>query len=223
MTIFVALCSALIGLGLVFGGYQLARVVIPLMGFFAGLTLGGAIIADNASASFLGTTMGVVVGLAAGLALAIFAYLFYYAAIVVLTASMGYIAGSGLMLWLGFNPGLVSALVGIAAGAVLGIVAVTTNVPKVLLIVMTAIAGAVLTIGGLMLLFHAVPVEVYSYTTARFAISNSFLWSVAAILLAGFGAAAQSVTSRDFTLEEWNYMNETDHMPKTPKPKAAHV
>lgn len=215
MTIFMALCSALIGLGLVFGGYQLARVVIPLMGFFAGLSLGGAIIADTAGSSFLGTTMGLVVGVAAGIALAIFAYLFYYAAIVVLTAGMGYLAGSGLLLWLGFSPGLISALAGITVGAVMGIVAVMTDVPKVLLIILTTIAGAVLTVGGLMLLFHVVPVEVYSYTTARFAISNSFLWSVAAILLAGFGAAAQSMMTRDFTLEEWNYMNEASHTPKT--------
>jgi len=223
MTIFIALASALIGLGLLFSGYQLARVVIPLMGFFAGLTLGGAIIADNASSSFLGTTLGIVVGVAAGIAMAIFAYMFYYAAIVILTASMGYVAGSGLMLWLGFNPGLVAALVGVAAGAALGILAVTTNVPKFLLIILTSIAGAVLTVGGVMLLFHVVPVDIYSYTTAKFAITNSFLWSVAAILLAGFGGAVQNMMTQNFTLEEWNAMHEMSKKPPTTTTKPAQV
>lgn len=213
MTIFLAIFSALLGLLLVFGGYQLARILIPFMGFLAGLTVGGAIIADTAGTSFLGTTLGILVGIASGVVLAIFSYMFYYAAVVIFTAAIGYWAGSGLMLWLGFSPGLVSALIGLAGGAALGLVGVLTNVPKYLLILLTAGVGAVMSVGGVLLLFHKIPVEVFSYKTASLAISYSFFWSMVAVALAVVGALAQHSLARSYKLEEWNFTDENTHYP----------
>ena len=105
--------SIVIGLSLVFGGYRFARFAIPFMGFLTGLSLGGALIADSTTSSFLATTLGIVVGVVLGIVLAALAYMYYYLAVVVLAASLGYWAGSGFVLLLGFEPGILSALIGI--------------------------------------------------------------------------------------------------------------
>src|SRR5947209_19982489 len=121
MRILFALLSAIIGLMLVFGGYRLARIVIPLWGFIAGLSLGGAVIADMSNNPFLGTFLGVMVGLVMGLIFGLFAYLYYSVAVIVLIGSLGYWAGSSFIMFLGFNHGLLSTLSGLALGIIVGV------------------------------------------------------------------------------------------------------
>ena len=97
MRLSFALLSIFTGLSLAFGGYRLARFLIPLMGFLAGLSLGGAVVSDLSGEVFLGTLLGVGVGVAAGILLAVLAYFYYFMAVVILAASLGYLAGSGFV------------------------------------------------------------------------------------------------------------------------------
>jgi hypothetical protein len=220
MRILFALLSALAGLALVFGGYRIARFLIPLMGFMAGLSIGGAVIADASSASFLGTALGIIVGLTTGLALAVFAYLYYSLAIIVLAGGIGYWAGSGFMLLLGFSPDLLSALAGITLGIAIGLTALLLNAPKYVLIVLTSIAGSVATIGGILLLFNKIPLDFYSYTTAKVSISNSFIWTVATLALLAVGMMAQIKSTNDYDFEEWTSEVHNHHAPPNTTPHA---
>ena len=222
MRILFALLSLIVGVALIFGGYRLARLLMPLMGFIAGLSLGGAIISDMAGTVFLGTVLGVVVGLTAGIVFAALAYFYYYLAVVVLAAGLGYWAGSGFVLWIGFHPGLLSALIGIALGALVGVFAVLANAPKYVLIGLTSIAGAVTTVGGVLLLFNKIPLDLYSYTTAKVAISNSFLWTVVALALLVVGFVSQVRMTAGYTFEEWTLGDHTHPLPPTTTPRAAH-
>lgn len=214
MRIFVALLSVTVGLLLLVGGYRLARFFIPLLGFVAGLSIGGAIVADASNAAFLGTALGVVIGIVVGLVLAVFAYLYYYLAVVVLAGSIGYWAGSGFIEWLGFNPGLLSALVGIGLGVVSGFLAMAYNAPKYMLILLTAFAGAILSTGGVMLLFNDIPLSAYSYTAAHVAVLSSFAWTLLAIALFVVGAVVQTRLTTGYTFEEWATGDHT-HLPPT--------
>lgn len=203
MTLLFALLSGIIGLALILGGYRLARFIIPLMGFLSGLSIGGAIIANSAHVPFLGTVLGIITGIVLGLIFAALAYFYYYLAVVILAGGVGYWAGSGFVQLLGFNPGILSALVGIALGIVVGIIAIVSNAPKFALIALTSLAGAIATIGGVMLLFRVIPLDTFSLSTAGVAISNSFLWSLAALALFAIGLVVQTNTTTDYYFEEW--------------------
>jgi hypothetical protein len=195
MRILFALPSVGVGVALLAIGFRMARLLIPLMGFLAGLTFGGAIIANSADAPFLGTLAGIVVGLITGVFLAVLAYAYYYIAVIVLAIGIGFWLGSGFILLFGVNPGFLSTVVGIALGAVAGITAALYDAPKYLLIVLTSIAGAVTAVGGVMLLFNVIPLDIYSYNVASFTIRNSFFWSVLGLVALGVGVFVQSRSS----------------------------
>jgi hypothetical protein len=224
MTILVALLSIFVGIGLLFAGYRVARFIIPFMGFLAGLSIGGAVISNMADTPFLGTALGIIVGLGAGLFLAALAYLYYYVAVLVLAGAIGYWLGSGVILMFGVDPNFWSALFGVAGGLLFGILALIGDFPKYLLIALSAIGGAVVTVGGLMLLLHVIPLEVYSYTATHFAIANSFLWTVITLVLLGVGIAFQSSTTNGYLFHEWAMGDDRHHKmpPSTTSPTLQH-
>ena len=216
MRILFALLSLVAGLALVFSGYRLARILIPVLGFVAGLSLGGAVIADLAGTVFLGTALGVIIGLVMGAIFAVLAYFYYYLAVLVLTVTLGYWAGSGLVLLVGFSPGLLSALVGIGAGLLAGVLAIVANAPKYVLMVLTAVAGATASVGGVLLLFNRIPLDTYSYNTVHVALSDSFFWTIAALVLIIVGVLAQvRSTPKEYTLDEWGVGHHGGHLPPT--------
>lgn len=204
MQILFGLLTAIVGVVLVFAGYRFARIIIPIMGFVSGLSIGGAVISAMASTPFLGTVLGVTLGLVLGAVFALIAYLFYAAAIIVLAGSLGYWLGSSFVLFLGLNRGFLSALVGLAVGVAIGLLALVANAPKYVLIVYTAIAGAVLTVGGTLLLFNQVPLDTFSYSAARVAITNSTFWSLVTLALAVVGGATQYRSTEEYEFDTWN-------------------
>jgi hypothetical protein len=187
-----------------------------MLGFLTGLSIGGAIISDANGSAFLNTFLGIFVGFVLGLVFAVIAYLYYYVAVVVMAGGLGYWAGSGFVLLLGFNPGMLSAVIGIAVGIFIGLLAILSNAPKYVLIALTAIAGSAATIGGILLLFNQIPLATYSYTTAHVAISNSFVWTVAALALLILGMVSQIRTTAEYDFETWATGGETHHIPPTP-------
>ena len=66
-----ALIAGGLGVVLLLFGYRLARILIPLWGFFAGFTIGAAAGADAFGATFVGTTTGIVIGLVVGIVFAV--------------------------------------------------------------------------------------------------------------------------------------------------------
>lgn len=214
MSIVFALLSAGIGLAMLFAGYRLARIIIPIWGFVAGLSLGGGIIADMNSTPFLGTVIGITIGLILGAVFALLAYLYYSLAVVVLIGGLGYWAGSNFMVFLGLEPGFISAMSGLVLGVLLGVVALQVNAPKYVLIVVTSIAGALATIGGILLLFGQIPLEAYNFAVVHAAISYSWLWTLVMAALAIIGVVAQSVLTSAYEFEDWSFGGR-EHMPPT--------
>lgn len=203
MTIIFALLMLAAGVALLARGYRLARFIIPLWGFVAGLSIGGAIIADMDSAPFLGTVLGVLVGLVLGAIFALLAYLYYAAAVVILAAAAGYWAGSSFITLLGFDPGFISAAVGLLAGIAVALAAILSNAPKYVLIFLTAMAGAMATVGGLLLLFNQIPLDSFSYAAVNQALNVSFGWTIVAVAFMVTGIVFQVRTTENYTLEAW--------------------
>ena len=88
-------------------------------------------------------------------------------------------------------------LAGVAVGIVFGIVAVVTELPMVVLVVFSTIAGALAITAGLMLVFNAIDTEDWSNTAVVDLIDDDWWWWVIAFALAIAGLVAQmSVITR---------------------------
>lgn len=227
MRILFALLTLIVGIALLVGGYRLARFVIPLWGFLAGLSVGGSIVSSMASTPFLGTAIGIIVGLFLGVIFAVLSYMFYSIAVVVLIGAAGYWAGSSFIQLFGFNPGVLSVVVGTALGIMVAIVALLLNAPKFVLIVISAAVGAMTVVGSILLLFNQIPLEEFSYHAVNQSVGNSFIWTLFALVLAGASIAFQIATTARYNFEAWTLSayggDEGHHLPPTPtKPAGVH-
>jgi Domain of unknown function (DUF4203) len=153
---------------------------------------------------FLGTTTGIVLGLVVGLVFAALAYFFYYFAVVLLGATAGYDLGSGFIALFGLNnPGFVSVIVGVVLAVVFALVILVLNLPKLLIMVFTAIGGAVAMVAGVLILFgkiHYVGLQ-YGVGVAVANLRTEWFWSIVAIALAVVGFLAQWRTMQEYNLE----------------------
>ena len=192
----------LVGAAFCFVGYRFFRILIAIWGFFAGFNLGAGAMTALFHNAFLGTTTGIVLGLVLGLVFAALAYFFYYVAVVLLGASVGYSIGTGLMAAIGLNPsGFVSVIVGIAVAVVLALIILLFNLPKLLIMVFTALGGAVAMLAGLLILLGQVKVAYLQYGDAVALVKASWFWSIVAIALAVVGFLAQWRINQEYTME----------------------
>ena len=182
-----------IGIGtlLCFAGYVVARITLPIWGFFVGFLMGASGVSDALNSQFLGTTLGIVVGLVMGLVFGLLAYFFFSLAIVLLGASLGYWLGTGFITMIGFDKGFLSATVGITLGVVFAVLAIIINAPKYYLIIATSLSGAVAIVGGVLIAFNQLQIESLSYVEATNIINLPLFWSVVAIVLGLVGISIQ--------------------------------
>ena len=186
--VITALVVLLIGIAFCFAGYTFFRILIPIWGFLVGFSLGatGVVIPG-----YLHTTPSWIAGLVVGVILAILAYLFYYAAVVILAASVGYWLGVGALIATGavFSP--LAVLGGIVLAVILAILAMRFNLPKVLIVVFSALAGASAIVVGVLALLRIIPAGSIQYSSVSTIIRGSWPWSVAWLVLVIAGIAAQ--------------------------------
>jgi hypothetical protein len=200
----------LAGAAFCFVGYRFFRILIAIWGFFAGFNLGtAAMTALFTNSPFLGTTTGIVVGLVIGVVFAALAYFFYYFAVVLLGASAGYELGSGLIGAIGLNnPGFVAVIVGVVLAVVFALLILVLNLPKLLIMVFTALGGAIAMLAGLLILVGQVKVAYLQYGDAVALVKASWFWSIVAIVLAVVGFLAQWRSMQEYTLV-WSESNPT--------------
>ncbi len=221
--ILLGLLIGVVGLFILFAGYRFARILLPIWGFISGFVLGASIIADASSSTFLGGLFGIVVGIGLGLVFALLIYAYYYAAIVLLGAATGYWLGASFISLFGIDTGFLTAIAGIALGAVFGLASIMLNFPKVFLIVMTSIGGAVVLIMAAMLIFDVIPNEYLSYSTVKIAISDSFFWWFTAIVLASMGIGTQFALEKELEIQQWNMLQEMQAKKPAAKSKKTEV
>ena len=141
MQLVIAILAVVLGALFAFGGWRFFLILLPFWGFFVGFNLGTegvrALIGDGTFATLTSWAIGIVLALV----FAIFSYLYYYAAIAVLAGTVGFLLGSALWGLIGSDDGLIAFILGIALGAVFAIATLMLNVPKYLVIALTAIGG----------------------------------------------------------------------------------
>ena len=205
--IILGLLAILAGAFMLIAGRIVLRIALPIWGFFAGFAFGAGLVAELADERFLGTVLGWVLGLVFALVFMLLAYLYFAVAVVLAFAAFGYAIGSGLVVALGIDWNWVAVLIGVAIGAVLGLVAVLGNLPMIVLVTLSSFAGAVGVVGGLMLLFGSINSS--DFGSGAFADSVDDSWGWYLLLLAlSFGGiivqASQAAAMRRSVAEAWS-------------------
>ena len=122
---FEILCMAtialLFGLAVVFMGYRLFLVLLPIWGFFAGFVLGAQTIDFLFNTGLFATVTGWVVGFFVGLIFAVLSYLFYFIAVGIVSFSLGYGATVGILAWIGLDTGFLIWIIAVVVGIVVAL------------------------------------------------------------------------------------------------------
>ncbi|CUR57588.1 putative integral membrane protein [metagenome] len=189
---FLGILAILAGAFFCFRGQVLLRLVIPIWGAFAGFSLGAGLVAGFAGDRFLGTALGWVVGFVFALVFAILAYLYYAIGVVIAMSSIGFSLGAALMVALGIDWNWVVVIVGILVGALLAVFAILTDLPMLLLILLSGVAGASVLVTGLMLMFGAVDSADFTQDGFTSRVHDDWWWYALFLVLAFAGVISQS-------------------------------
>ena len=204
--IILGLLAIIAGGAMLVAGQLVLRLVIPIWGFFAGFAFGAGIVASVADETFLSSVLGWVLGLVFALIFAVFAYLYFAIAVILAMAAFGFAIGSGLVVALGIDWNWVAVLVGVAVGAVVGLVSVFGNMPMIVLAVLSSIAGAVSVVAGLMLIFGSLNSSDFTQAAFTKAVNDSWGWYLTLLALILIGIVAQirqRATWRRSVRETW--------------------
>ena len=152
---FEIFCATMIGLLLgaviCFGGYRFFLFLLPIWGFFFGFGLGAQSVQALLGDGFFGTVTSWAVGFVLALIFAVLSYLYYIVAVAVMGGSLGYGAVVALMGAIGFNFGFLTWIIGIVAAVAMAFITIRFNLAKYVIIVATALGGAALSIGTLVM------------------------------------------------------------------------
>lgn len=180
--------SLVIGLLVAFAGYRALRLMIALLGALLGLGLGAALGSGLPLEGTARTALTWAVAIIAAILFGWLAYAFYQVAVLLGLASIGFAIGSGLMAALGFRAGWLPWSIGALVAVVLVVVGLVADLPAVLLIVLTSLAGANLAVNGVLLLTGAAQLT-GSDPAGR--PGAGWWWGVAALVLAVVAIAVQ--------------------------------
>jgi Domain of unknown function (DUF4203) len=191
MTLLMAILAVVIGLAFAFGGWRFFLLLLPLWGFIVGFSLGTeatrALFGDGTFATLTSWIVGFVIAIG----FAVLSYLFYYAAIAILAGTVGYAIGASLWGIIGNEQGLIAFVIGLALGAVFAIAVLALNVPRYLVIVLTALGGAAAVLAGWFLLIGKVPSDNVTWWQVGQLIRDSWFYLIVWGLIAAAGMVAQ--------------------------------
>ena len=188
----VAILALIIGLAFCFAGYRFFRLLIALWGFFAGFVLTTQALAAFTGGHVLVSIAGVIIAMIVGLIMAALAYWLYVAAVVILSASVGFWIGSGLMIAIGYGSHSTPALlIGLLAALILALLTLALNLAKWLIILSTALGGASTIIAAVLLLLRVITLDTLSLGIVGAIIRGSPLWGLVWLVLTGAGILVQ--------------------------------
>jgi len=203
--IVIGILAIVIGALFCFRGVPAMRFVIALWGAFVGLSLGAGLVAAISGDGFLATTLGWIVGILLGVLFSVLAYLYYAVAVTLAMASVGFALGTAAMAAVGVTWNWVVVTIGVVVGVALAVLALAVNLPAVLLVVVSALGGAVTVVGGVMLLAGSLDIEDFDDTGITATVADDWWWYALYVVLVVTGTIAQArLLGRERSLrDEW--------------------
>jgi hypothetical protein len=135
-------------------------LLLPLFGFVMGFLLGAQVVTALVGDGVFATALSWVAGFVVAVAFAALAGLFWWAAVVILFAVVGFDIGSGVLVAFGWlDPGVVTWLLGIVVAAVFAVAALVLDAPTLFVAAVTAFGGAAYAVAGFFLLFGQITTD----------------------------------------------------------------
>jgi len=206
-TVLVSLLLILVGLAMTFAGYRFFVILLPIWGFFAGFQFGATLFTNLVGEGFLRTVLSWVVGLLVAIFAAVLAYLFYAVAVVLLAGFVGYQLGVGLMTGIGVKEGFLMFLVGLIFALGLAALAIFLRLPKLLILVLSALAGAGTLLAGIFLALGRLSLDNLRYGEVGALLRDSWFWGLLYLAIAALGFYFQWRTTQSYVLEEYTSEN----------------
>ncbi len=200
--VLIGVFALAIGLGLVFRGFKLFMLFLPLLGFVGGFMLGAGLVEALIGDGFFATLLSWGGGLVMGVIMAVLSYLYYWLAVGVLGGFIGYQLTMGVLAWIGFSEtGIIPVLIAFVVALAVGVAFLLMNMPTVVAIVGTAIAGAGLAVAGAALALGLAPEEGLVDGVFGIYASEELGW-VGIVLLVGLALGGMVLQARDLTPDD---------------------
>jgi hypothetical protein len=198
--------ALVVGAGFTFYGFKFFLVLLPLWAFVVGFGAGAQAMAVIFGDGFLATITGWVVGFLTGAVLAVISYLWYWAAVVLLGGFVGYELGLGLMALVNLH-GFAAIAIGVVLGVVFAIGTIVLGVPRVLVVVLTALGGAATVVGGALLIIGRIKPESLGDGVVGAIIYDNILWLLVFAVVAAVGMIYQlrMPSAEDLDQSQWRY------------------
>ena len=187
----MGLLAVAVGLLFCFRGYAMLRVVMAITGGWIGLQVGASLgsvtaggVGPDSPASWAPAIVGAVL-------LAWLGYAFYSAGVLLFMGSIGYGLGTVAGLALGLS-GWQLVLAAVSAAIVAVIVSLATSLPRLLLIVLTALLGAAAVLSGGLSLAGAGDPDLWTAASLASLIGQGWVFNLAFLGLAAAGIVVQS-------------------------------
>lgn len=201
MTIIALLFAA----ALIFGGYRFFLFLLPIWGFFFGFGLGAQAVQALFSDGLFASVTSWVVGFIVAIVFALASYFFYAAAIAVAAGILGYTLGVGIMDLFGLNGlSLITFIVAVVLATAAVVVTFRFNLQKYVVIAATAIGGAALAVGTIILGVGGVSLIQLAEHPVRLLWQTSPFMAIVFVLLAIAGIVVQIQANRRFEIESYN-------------------
>ncbi len=202
--------ALLFATALIFGGYRFFLFLLPIWGFFGGFVMGSSAVEALFNTGLFATVTGWVVGFVVGAIFALISYFFYAAAVAVAAGILGYMLGVGIMDVFGLNGlSLITILVAVMLAAAMVFVTIRYNLQKYVVIAATAISGAGLVVGTIMLGVGGVSLLQLAESPVRLLWQASPFMAIVFVLLAVTGIVVQIQANRRFEIETYNRFAES--------------
>jgi hypothetical protein len=209
---FELICMTTIALlfatALMFGGYRFFLFLLPIWGFFFGFGLGAQAIQALFGNGLLADVTSWVVGFIVALIFALASYFFYFAAVAVAAGILGYMLGVGIMDLFGLNGlSLITFLVAAALAVVAVIVTFRFNLQKYVIIAATAIGGAAIAVGVILLGVGGIDLIRLLESPVRLLFQTSPFMAIVFVLLAVAGIVVQMRVNRRFEVKTYDRLS----------------
>jgi hypothetical protein len=188
--ILIGLLAIGIGLAWAFYGLKAFLILLPIWAFFIGALLGASWVQELLGEGFFSTVTSWVVAIIFGLFLAVISYLWYTGAVLLLGFTIGYTLGAGLMSAIGLTE-IMPLIIGVIIGAVVAVGFFVLGMPLVLVIVATAIGGAVAATNGALILLGRIQLADIDTGLSEGLLKDGVIGIVVAIAIAVAGALYQ--------------------------------
>ena len=210
--VLIGVLALALGLALVFRGFRLFLLLLPLIGFVAGFLLAAGLVEHLFGDGFLATITGWIAGFLFGLVMAVLSYLYYWLAVGVFGGFIGYQLTLGILSWIGFNEsGALAMLLAFIVAIVFGVAFLWLRMPTVLAIVGTALIGAALVVAGVVVALGLAPYEQLTDGVLGVYSSEELGWlGIAALIVLSLGGMvlqARSLTPDDAVISPDQFRN----------------